>query len=57
MIRQKSGQGKVGLYFALLAGLGWHPMFLELLVVDDGDQAIEHARATLISVRRQGYPD
>jgi hypothetical protein len=53
MIRQKSGQGKVDLYFDLLAGLGWHPMFLALLVVDDGDQAIERARAVL----RQGYPD
>ena len=57
MIRQKIGQAEVDLYFDILAGVDWHPMFLVLVFVDDGDQAIERARATLISVCRQGYPD
>ena len=57
MIRQKISQAEVDLYFDMLAGLDWHPMFLVLLVIDDGDQAIERARATLISVCSQGYPD
>jgi hypothetical protein len=57
MIRQKISQAEVDLYFDILAGLDWHPMFLVLVFVDDGDQAIERARATLISLCRQGYPD
>ena len=57
MIRQKISQAEIDLYFDMLAGLDWHPVFLVLVVVDDGDQAIERARATLISVCRQGYPD
>ncbi|HKM74110.1 MAG TPA: glycosyltransferase, partial [Stellaceae bacterium] len=57
MFRRKISQAEVDLYFDILAGLDWHPMFLVLVVVDDGEQAIERARATLISVCRQGYPD
>jgi ADP-heptose:LPS heptosyltransferase/GT2 family glycosyltransferase len=57
MIRQKISQAEIDLYFDILAGLDWHPMFLVLVVVDDGDRAIERARATLLAMGRQGYPD
>jgi ADP-heptose:LPS heptosyltransferase/GT2 family glycosyltransferase len=56
MFREKISQAEVDLYFDILAGLDWHPMFLLLVFVDDGDQAIERARATIVSVSRQGYP-
>jgi ADP-heptose:LPS heptosyltransferase/GT2 family glycosyltransferase len=57
MFRQKISQAEIDLYFDMLAGLDWHPMFLVLVVVDDGDQAVERARATLLAMGRQGYPD
>ena len=52
MIRQKISQAEIDLYFDMLAGLDWHPVFLVLVVVDDGDRAIERARATLLAMGR-----
>jgi ADP-heptose:LPS heptosyltransferase/GT2 family glycosyltransferase len=57
MIRQKIRQAEIDLYFDMLAGLDWHPVFLVLVVVDDGDRAIERAHATLLAMGRQGYRD
>jgi hypothetical protein len=57
MIRQKISQAEIDLYFDILAGLDWYPVFLVLVVVDDGDTAIERARATLLAMGSQGYPD
>jgi O-antigen biosynthesis protein len=57
MIRRKITQAEIDLYSEMLAGLEWHPVFVVAVVVDDRDQAIERARATLISVGRQDYPD
>jgi ADP-heptose:LPS heptosyltransferase/GT2 family glycosyltransferase len=57
MIRQQTSQAEINLYFDILAGLEWRPMFLVLVVIDDGDQAIERARATLLTICKQGYPD
>jgi ADP-heptose:LPS heptosyltransferase/GT2 family glycosyltransferase len=57
MIRQKISQAEIDLHFDMLAGLDWLPMFLVLVVVDDGDQAIKRARTTLLAMCRQGYPD
>jgi len=57
MIRQKISRAEIDLYFDMLAGLDWRPMFLVLVVVDDADQAIERARATLLAISSQGYPD
>jgi ADP-heptose:LPS heptosyltransferase/GT2 family glycosyltransferase len=57
MIRQKISQAEINLYFDILAGLEWRPMFLVLVIIDDGDQAIERTRATLLTICRQGYPD
>ena len=56
-IRQKLSQAEVDLYFDMLTGLDWRPVFLVLVLVDDGDQAIERARGTLLAMCRQGYPD
>ena len=57
MIRQKVSQAEVDLYFDMLSGLDWHPVFLVLVVVDDTDRAVERARATLLAMGTQGYPD
>jgi ADP-heptose:LPS heptosyltransferase/GT2 family glycosyltransferase len=57
MIREKISQAEIDFYFDMLAGLDSHPVFLVLVVVDDGDRAIERARATLRAMGRQGYPD
>src|SRR5207302_3884917 len=56
-MRQKISQAEVDLYFDMFAGLDWRPMFFVLVVVDDGDQAIERARRTLLAICRQDYPD
>jgi ADP-heptose:LPS heptosyltransferase/GT2 family glycosyltransferase len=56
-IRQKISQAEIDLYFDMLAGLAWHPVFFVLVVVDDGDRVLERARATLLAMSRQDYPD
>jgi O-antigen biosynthesis protein len=57
MLRQKISQAEIELYSDMLAEIGWHPRFSVIVIVDDADEAIERAHATIASVCRQGYAD
>jgi ADP-heptose:LPS heptosyltransferase/GT2 family glycosyltransferase len=56
-LRRKMDQAEIDLYRRILAGSGRHPMFLVMLGINQDEESLRNAGATIDSLCLQAYPD
>src|ERR1051325_3654069 len=54
-LREKLSQGEIDLHMSVLAGCGWSPRFVIVIIADAGNETIDDLRVTLRALRGQAY--